>query len=216
MGAYTKKWGMLILLLPLIATAEGKEKKLNFLIQFSANYLYAKSKADTISDAVYSQKYQNPVVGAVSLGVGVLKKLYLGLRYEYWYGRRKFTLNNVEQTDSLKYQTIGPEVGLFHANSRVQALAAFGVFFPLRVAVESQGTGVSLFENKGMPVTLEARGLIAVRIVSPLSFFLEAGYRSADLGKLVAADQSPYIVDNGILDFDLSGPFLGLGLALSF
>lgn len=181
------------------------------LTSLSVHVLYANSNADKVTGATYERKMALPSIGSVGLGIRPWKKLYMGVRYEYWYSDRKFTLNNVGQTDLLKFQTIGGELGYYTGNPRVYYLFSAGVHYPLELKISSDRQGD--FTNLAKPLTYQGRLVIGVKFSSLIALQIEGGYRLMDLGNLLNGN-TPFL--SGGASMNLSGPFLGLGLGLHF
>lgn len=179
----------------------------------AVDYLYAQSDADKISGAVYSRKYSNPVVGGAGLGITLFQKVYVGARYEFWYGLRKFTFNDLGQSDTLKLQTLGAEFGYYHSNPRVYLMLLAGIHYPLKAGVEVVSTTNQTFQSNTKNLIYSGRAYIGIRFNSLYSFFLEGGYRSVNLGNLKAGP-TDYL--SGGASFNLSGPFIGIGLLFEF
>ncbi len=197
---------------PIYALQKSGSKE-NTKLVLIVDYLYANSEADKISGATYSRKFSNPVLAGINLGRIIFSSIYLGGRYDYWYGQRQIHLSGVSQSDDLKLQTISLEVGYISDNPRIFMLIAGGVCYPFNSAVESKTTGDHLYESSKKELMYSVRVQFGVRFTSWYAFAIEGGYRYANMGKLQegGVDYLP-----GGKELNLSSPFLGLGLMFEF
>lgn len=180
-----------------------------YFFHASGNYLFAKSAADTVAGASYTENFSRPLVGGGGVGLLLWKAIYVGARYEYWFGRRTFSLSGTTQIDELNYQTLGAELGYYVSNPRVFWLLMAGVHYPVLLKVI---TSVGAFTSSQAPLAFIGRLTMGIRFSKYHSLLIEGGYRSANLKELTAGSRSYLSGSN----FDLSSPFIGIGLWVHF
>lgn len=181
--------------------------------RFSGDMMAVSTVADQVEGAQYSRQYVNPGVVSAAIGVQPFSSLYLGLRFENWIAGRTFTVNGATQTDSLAYQTFGLEAGYAAASPRLLYLATVAAVYPLQNKVTSTVGSTTDVYTPGAPrLAYDARMALAVRMTPILSVIIEVGYRFANLGPLNSGS-FPYL---GTQSLDLSGPFAGVGLGVTF
>ncbi len=184
------------------------QRKLMFFV--SSDYHFTNSYADQVSGANYDHKYTNPYTLNAGLGVTILNHIYLGARYEYWIGQRQLTLSGVGQTDTLKIDNIGADLGWVTGNPRVFWILMASAYYPLNQGVEVRSTTTQTYSTSPMKYGYAGRLKLGIKLNNSFALLIEGGYRFADFGQPQAA--STNYLSNG--NFSLSGPFGGLGLAL--
>lgn len=208
---------LLLFLFPLQA-AYAKGKSLvdySQVFYIAGNVLFTDSTADDVSGATFRQNMTNPFVGAAGLGFRFLGFLYIGARYEHWFANRDFTSAGIPQEDTLKFSSIGGEVGFYRGNPRFYWTLTAGYFHTLSLSMESKRNVniVTIYTRDPKPVTFQGRLTVGVKLNSRYSFRLEGGFRYANLGNLVYGS-NPFLP--GSADLNLSGPFVGAGLGIHF
>lgn len=168
--------------------------------------VYTNSAADSVAGVTYAETYANSRVISGSLGGRLWSWLYVALRYEYWWTRRRFTVGASEQTDTLNFQTMGLEMGYTWGNPRVLYRLTATVSSPLSLEVQSTAGSYATGLH---PVTGALRGAVAIRLAGPLHLELGGGYRIVNLGDLRDAQNQSYLATPS---FNLSGLFLGLAI----
>lgn len=182
--------------------------------QASAIYQITRNDADFYPEAATFAKYfSNGGQATGRLGV-LVEGVYLGALYEYWYASREITLSGVEYSDTLKYQTVGGELGYYYSsNSRVYWLFTASAQYPLLARVDSVSSGASTSYSGTKRPAFQARVASGIRCYSFFSLLLEAGYRWGNLEKL-SSGSTDYLSE--ARDFSLTGPFLGVGIGFHF
>ncbi|MCB0405269.1 MAG: hypothetical protein KDD51_10825 [Bdellovibrionales bacterium] len=203
------------LLLTLCATEaharfSRRAKDVRILISGFGEASLPTTAADTVSGAAYTTKYSPffPVGGGI--GVLIHDNWYLGARFEYWLARRAFDPGTGLQSDTLRYLSVGGEIGIAQISNRLQLYILGGIAYPIGLQIESTA---GTFTTTNKPLTFHARIVGAISFSRYHAFFLEAGYRFARLGAF-ASGPTPYL--SGGAELDLSGPFAGLGLQFQF
>lgn len=183
-------------------------------VYFGGTFQFTDSAADDVAGASYTKKMTNPVVLVGGLGFRLFNFLFLGARYEHWIAGRGFTVGGVAQNDTLKYQSIGGELGIYRGNPRFFWIVSAGWFHPITLSVEStRGSTSSTYIHEPKPVGYQARLTMGVKLNSLMSFRLEGGYRHANFGDMSSGSTS---LLQGGEKLDLSGPFVGVGLGVHF
>lgn len=178
----------------------------------SSDFHFTNSKADQVTGAVYDHQFTNPYTLNAGLGLTVFNRIYLGVRYEYWVGQRQLTLQGIGQTDTLKIQNIGGDVGWVTGNPRVFWILMASAYYPILQGVEVRSTTTQTYQTLPMRFGYSGRLEIGIKFNNTFSLLMEGGYRFADFGQ-PQSNTSNYL-SNG--DFVLSGPFGGIGLAVLF
>jgi len=181
----------------------------SLMLSITGDIYYASSQANEVAGATYTRKYLNPAVVAAGLGT-VVGHVYLGVRYEYWLAGRTMSLAGAETVDTLKHQSVGGELGYFDSNPRVYYLVSASVHYPLELKVTNSARS---YETTLKPLTYEGRVAVGIRFSTFHSLILEGGYRYQNFGDLVSGATS-YLPQGQ--SFDLSGGFIGVGLAFHF
>lgn len=209
---------LLGLLLSSFAYAKGRSTELKdgrFVLYGMGDLLFSDSKADHESATTYTRKYNKSFVVAPGLGMRLFGFLYLGARYEYWIAGREFSSSSTSGKDTLKYQTIGGEVGWYTGNPRIHWILSATVHYPLSLTISQTGwtSGKYNLPNDQRPLSYSGRLTLGIKFSSSFSLRLEGGYRVVNLGDLHSAPRT-YLPAGASLD--LSGPFLGAGFGLHF
>ncbi len=195
------------------AIAKGKISHLSprkLMFYFSSDFHVTNSKADQVTDAVYDHKFTNPYTLNVGMGVTLFSHIYIGARYEYWIGQRQLTLNGVGQTDTLKVQNLGGEIGWVTGNPRVFWILMASAYYPLEQSVEVRRGTTQIYSTLPTRLGYSGRLNLGIKLNNTFAILLEGGYRMADLGQPQSNSQN--YLNNG--EFNLSGPFGGLGFSI--
>lgn len=179
----------------------------------AGDLLFSNSKADGQALSTYTQKYNKSSLLALGLGVKFFRFLYIGVRYEYWMAGRNVTTAGLNSVDTLQYQTLGGELGIYTGNPRIHWLLTGGAYYPLSLAVTQSGATSGKYTNTANPLGYQARLTLGIKLGSVVSMRFEGGYRVVDLGSLTNAVGS-YLPGGDKLD--LSGPFVGVGFGVHF
>jgi len=192
-----------------LASAED-ESLPKYFLTLGAHYLYSGSTADSMAGATYTEYMNRPVVFDLALGFSPLPNFYLGAAFESWYARRNYSLTSGGGAiDRLMLDNIGIETGFVTANPRIMWLATAAIFYPLMSQVGS--TLGQIYRQEPKQISLRFKAGVAFKLESWFAWWMGFGYQKIDLGD---------ITDNGASflsgNFDLSGPFLGTSLVLTF
>ena len=206
-----KCWTFLLfcLLSPSLFAIYRAEKR-SFYLYFAGNLLYTSTEADKVLGATYTDKYTNPIIAVFGLGFLASENIYVGARYEYWTAGRKYTLNELEEKDTLTYYTLGLDGGYLYWSEKLFVFLLGGFQYPMALRVTSKS---SVYEPASKPIAFQVRAAIGVNFAVVYSMLLEIGYRIQSLGKLATSSGTNYIEGS---DFNLSSPYLGVGLWFHF
>lgn len=185
-------------------------KPVRILVSGTADVLFANSAADSIAGATYTRNYATPLVLGAGIGVLLHDNWYLGVRGEYWIAERDFDPGSGQQIDTLRYLSVGGEIGIAKIQHRLQLYILGGVGYPIRLEIESTAGTFSLPTK---PLSFYGKVVGAISFSSHHAFFAEAGYRLANLGAF-SDGATPFLPGGDSLD--LSGLFLGLGFHVEF
>jgi len=182
-----------------------------FLLYASGNIGIASSEADKLSGASYTKNMRTPLVGVLGFGGYPTPWLWVGARYEYWFAARELSIAGAPQKDTLHLQLVGPEIGFVKANPRVAYIFSMGGLYPLEQRVDSSSQAKF---SRGTPFwNYQAKASMELKINSRLDFHLEGGYRWLNL-KNLSSGTTAFLPEGR--DFNLSGPFVGMGLGFMF
>lgn len=195
------------------ARAEGsKPFPFKVLVRASAHYPITNNPADRDGSVTYQKYFTSGLETSAHVGT-VWEGVYLGGIYEYWLSSRKGLISGTEYSDVLAYHSVGGEVGYFAAaNPRIYWMITAAILYPMQQQVTSTGNGDSTPYYGQKLLSYQVRGALGFKMYNRVSLFLEGGYRWANLRNLTSPAGTSYVT--GGQNFDLSGPFVGAGLAL--
>jgi len=196
---------------PAVAYESGP-KSWKWLLQISGDLHYSMSDADIVPNVNYTQQFALGGVGSVAIGRMIGKYIYLGGRYEYWYAQRDISGSGGTEKNRFEYQTAAVEAGYRGGNARAYWLLTAGLAYPVQLAVSSSSGIPYLTSEK--PWGYEGRITVGLRLNSFFNVLFTAGYRFANLGILSNAAFGSLVPNDG--DFNMSGPFGGVGIGLTF
>jgi len=201
----------LLLTAPAFAGSKSTFSSRKFLFYSSGDIGLASPESDSVSGAVYTKKMRIPLVACAGFGVTLWSRLWLGARYEFWWAQREFETGGSQSLETLRLQTLGPEVGWVRGNPRVTYLFVAGGQYPLQQKVDS--TIANSYNSSSSHWNYFVRSSMELRFNSRIALHLEGGYRWVKIKGLQNGVTS-FVQGNG--DLNLSGPFVGLGLGLFF
>jgi hypothetical protein len=196
---------------PVFADSKNGFSSRKFLFYLSGDIGLAFPESDAVSGAAYTKKMRTPLVACAGFGVAPWSRLWLGMRYELWWAQREIETGGSQSLDTLRLQTLGPEVGWVRGNPRVTYLFVAGAQYPLQQKVEA--SSVNSYTSSSSNWNYFVRSSLELRFNSRLALHLEGGYRWV---KIKGLQNGVTSFVEGNRDLNLSGPFVGMGLGLFF
>ncbi len=201
-----------LLLLSHFSWAADPGKHFDLYIELGSRFHIITVPADATAGGTYEKKFNQGF--ETGLRIGTTKYgFYAGLAVEYWIANRKLTVGTSAISDVLKYTSAGPEFGfLFQENKRLFLILTGSALYPIQNGVDSTVDSVTTSYTGKKIVSYQIRCEIGFRVTPRFAILMGGGYRFANL-KDLRNGHAGYLGLND--DFDLSGPFWGLGLAFT-
>ncbi|MBY0369388.1 hypothetical protein K2X33_01800 [bacterium] len=146
--------------------------------------------------------YFLPFAGEGNAGTFVSGRIYMGAAADYWYARRETTTRG---TDSIRYLSVGGEIGYVRPSPRMYWGLIVGAFFPAISQVVGENGDIYLPDQPLL--SYRGRLIVGMRVQPWLALTATAGYRIMELGNFTGP--------GGSFNESLSTFFGGVGFAFT-